>query len=239
MIVIDFSLARQCWLASTWALQSLQASLETGEPELVEPSDRFFVENSGEFFLPQGLSVYGLDRVMPVLVEPVYNWLMRSICASMISIGIHVKVDHVVLNGLQKMLMGEAEWQPIFLADIASKESADSDALTLLNIEWEWLNYYWREQGDDLSVFVADYLTIRHHLPLAGQQPPFSDASQPKPNDRHSLFLAKERSGSVGDKSRRIPLAQQLPYWHPALMEGRVELMSRLLADIGDRWVEL
>lgn len=228
--MLDFSLARHCWLAALWAAQSLQSNVQAA-PATGDAPDMPDVAEA--LVLRPALAVYGEDRVMPVLVSPVYDWLIKSLCAVMHSIGAYHKVDVATLGDLQKMLMGQQPWRANFFANIDTSEKAASDGLRLLSVEWDWVQYYWRDQGDSVSGLVHDFLTIQQSLPLMGRSPPVGGEGR-----------VVGAQSDLAPHSRRSPSnstisVQQMPAWHPVFVEARVALMSGLLAALGDRWAEL
>lgn len=240
-MLIDFTAVRQCWLAAFWAAQALEANFEkpvSDEAASVEVAAD--PKTLGDQGLMGQLAVYDSARVLPVLVFPVYAWLLEALCELVREVGRYHQVDAAVQEFYQRILLGDEPWRQINTSgsEIASEDAGGAGGgVRLFNDEWAWLTYFWQSQGDNLSGFVLDVKEIRQCLPLGGASLQggvcFRGGAQAQ-----SVAMAEKSASKEKSALDRTISTKHLPAWCPSTAVARVELVQDLLRELGDRWVE-
>lgn len=240
----DFSVARQCWLAALWGLHSLQMAVES---QVCDASDNTLtLDRLTDNLIDPELAVYGAERVLPVLVVPIYRWLEQAMCAVLEGVGRYHQLDNEILSRVCAMLRGEEPWEDSpFVTErsqVAARKQIESDCLEsgrleLCRVEWDWLLYYWSKHQDSLPGFVQDLREMVQALPsTSAKRGGVSSIVAGAAHHPESPSV-----GGVGNgryPGSRFISVEQLPAWHPEIVRSRVELVRMLLADLGDRWVE-
>lgn len=235
--MVDFSTARQCWLAAYWSGQGLQASFETSADQATEDSKHLVLDALSDQDLSPSLAIYGSDRVLPVLVMPVYAWLAEALCAVLRDIGHYHQVPTTLLEMLQAQLLGDRPWSEPWRAVPSDDLAGEQFDAGLFKVEWDWLVYFWHRQGDSLAGFAQDLREIRQALPLGGGR--LQGAKPGGASNLGSAVQSKSKGVATDDEvALRAISVRQLPAWHPGVAVSRLKLVQSLLQHLGDRWAE-
>lgn len=247
--LVDFSSARQCWLAAFWAAQGLKANFKktaTGEmPKALDCVESLaphavFTQALGDQDLVEDLAIYGPARVLPVLVFPVYAWLTEALCDVVREVGRYHQVPNLVVETHHGMLLGQLPWpvsgrMETSSADVAAEAGSGQ---RLFDKEWEWLTYFWRDNGDSLPSFVADVKEVRRSLPRGGAHfmGGFGAFNLKQDAEPDGFAPSGRKDGSAVMSAIKI---EHLNAWDASTAVKRVALMQDLLRDLGGRWAEL
>lgn len=149
--MVDFSIARQYWQAAYWCLLSVQSNTQAQE-DLCSQGDE--ADKSPEVLGPH-LSLYGADRVMPVISSPVYHWLLMS-------------VSSVLQVPASYCKLAPEAWEVLSLALEPPGAIAHIDTCAwpapFIN-HWRWVHNYWAQHADSLESFLYDCHLLRLALP--------------------------------------------------------------------------
>ena len=245
MRLVDFSLARQCWQAAHWSLLALQRVIcfdgddggDVGVVNQNQSADASVLAGVDEalsttLFLTPELQFYGVERVTPILVYPLYDWLYRTHCAA-----IHAIAGYAKMTPPSAVQMIEALLVKL-LRDAAAEGHADgriamSDVSTPSEVatEWAWIQHHWASHGDGLAWFLRDVFRLQRQLPgvtLPG-------LTVPNETIIEAAALIDSSVRCDGAAPGQIPGISAL---HPRVLANRVTLTHTLLAGLDERWTE-